>query len=216
MGRVVWKENKVLSIETRKGTFVLAQMIKSPYIVFFNSFREDNDFKEIDLENVPILFPHAVTKQFLKKSNIVTLNIKPITNYQPPKLWIHEDPGSRTVNVWEGTKNEREFISFGENGAVLVEKDILKEGKYDHPSGVYDKSIKELTSKNIDISTISNYEITSVEVYPSLNERLFLCSLKGQNIDPAKNILFNIDMPLEFEKYIDIVSGKVPLDKLGY
>ena len=67
MGRVIWKENKVLSIETRKGIFVLAQMIKSPFIIFFNSFSEDNKFKESNLENTPILFLHAVTRQFLKK-----------------------------------------------------------------------------------------------------------------------------------------------------
>ena len=216
MGRVIWKENKVLSIETRKGIFVLAQMIKSPYLIFFNSFQEDNKFKDTNLENTPILFLHAVTKQFLKNSNIETLKIKPITDYQPPKLWIQEDADSRKVTVWKGTKNEKEFISFGKNGASLVEKDILKDGKYNHPSGIYDKLIKHINPKNIDINSIIDYELTSIEVYPSLNERLFLCNQKGTNVDPAKNILFNIDMPLEYEKYVDIVSGVVPLDKLGY
>lgn len=216
MGRVTWKENKVLSIETRKGVFVLAQMIKSPYIVFFNYFREDNNFEEVDLKNIPILFPQAVTRQFFKKSNIKILKVKPIENYQPPKLWLHEDAGSRTVTVWKGTEKEKEFITFGENGATLVEKDILKDGRYDHPSGVYDKSIKQLNRKNINVTDILNYELTSVEVYPSLNERLFLCYLKGKNVNPAKDILFDIDMPLEYEKYVDIVSGIVPLENLGY
>ncbi|EWH11448.1 hypothetical protein KLA_15665 [Cellulophaga geojensis KL-A] len=216
MGRVTWKENKVLSIETRKGVFALAQMIKSPYIIFFNCFREDSNFKEVDLENIPILFLQAVTRQFLKKSNLKTLKLKPIENYQPPKLWIDEDAGSRTVKVWKGTEKEREFITFGENGATLVEKDILKDEKYDHPSGLYDKSIKQLNPKSINIIDIINYELTSVEVYPNLNERLFLCHLKGENVNPAKDILFNIDIPLEYEKYVDIISGTVPLEKLGY
>ncbi|WP_158848303.1 hypothetical protein [Algibacter sp. L1A34] len=216
MGRVIWKENKVLSIETRKGIFVLAQMIKSPFLIFFNSFSEDNKFKESNLENTPILFLHAVTRQFLKKANIETLKIDPLENYEQPKLWIKENSGSRKVTVWAGTENEKNFISFGENGGKLIEKDILKDGKYNHPSGIYDKSIKELMPKNVDISEISNYELTSIEIYPNLNERLYLCHLKGENIDPAKNILFNIGMPLEYKKYVDIVSGLVKLEDLGY
>lgn len=216
MGRVIWKENKVLCIETRKGIFVLAQMIKEPFMIFFNSFSKDSKFTERDLKNTPILFLHAVTRQFLKKSNIETLKIEPFENYEPPLLWIKENAGSRFVTVWEGTENERKFISFGENGARLVEKDILKNGKYNHPSGLYDKSIKELNPKNVDINEIVNYELTSIEIYPNLNERLFLCHLKGKNVDPAKNILFNIDMPLHYKKYIDIVSGLVKLEELGY
>ena len=218
MKRVIWKENKVLSIETRKGTFVLAQMIKSPFMIFFNAFEDDIDkFKDIDLENTPILFTHSVTKQFLKKSNIETINIlKPTPNFQPPILWLKEDASSRKVTVWEGTKNEREFISLGENGAKLVEKDILKDGKYNHISGVFDAVVKQFDSKNVDFNDIMQYELTSVEIYPNLNERLFLCSLKGENVDPAKNILFNISMPLAYEKYVDIISGVVPLEELGY
>ncbi len=216
MSRIIWKENKVISIETRKGVFVLAQMIKSPYIVFFNCFKENNDFDKIDLQNTQILFTHAVTRQFLKKSNIETLKIEPLKNYQPPKLWIKEDASSRMVNVWKGTKNEREFITFGENGAILIEKDILKDNRHEDSNTVFDKCRKKLIPKNIKLNDIKDYELTSVEIYPNLNERLFLCYLTGENIDPAKNILFNIEMPLEYERYVDIISGKIPLEKLGY
>lgn len=216
MARIHWKENKILSIETRKGVFVLAQMIKAPYIIFFNSFTEEGKkFKDDVLENTPVLFTHAVTRQFLRKSNIETVkHIKPLENYQPPKLWIKEDASSRKVTAWKGTENEKEFITFGENGATLIEKDILKD--YETNKSSPGKSIKHLDSKNTNINDILEYELTSVEVYPNLNERLFLCYLTEKNVDPAKNILFNLEMPLEYKKYVDIVSGTIKLEKLGY
>ncbi len=34
MTRISWKENRVLSIETRKGVYVVGQMLKQPYIRF--------------------------------------------------------------------------------------------------------------------------------------------------------------------------------------
>ena len=39
---VPWKEGKVISVRLRDGIYVLAQMVKSPYMVFFNLFSEDN------------------------------------------------------------------------------------------------------------------------------------------------------------------------------
>ena len=52
MGRVPWKENKVISIETRKGVSVLAQMLRDPYLMFYNIFRDTNDWDDVDLEQI--------------------------------------------------------------------------------------------------------------------------------------------------------------------
>jgi len=43
-----WKEGKIISIETRKGIFVLAQMLKSPYLRFYNVFKEDEEWGGVD------------------------------------------------------------------------------------------------------------------------------------------------------------------------
>jgi len=101
-------------------------------------------------------------------------------------------------------------------GASLVEKDILKKEKYDHPSGVFDKVLIQSIDEN-DSDTINNHELTSVEVYPNLNERLSLCYRFGKNINPQKEVLFNKkDLSKDYKTYIDIISGKVQLSEIGY
>ncbi|WP_049791511.1 hypothetical protein [Lacinutrix sp. 5H-3-7-4] len=73
MAKVQWKENKVLSIETRRGLYVLAQMIKDPYLVFFNIFSTNQDWNNVDLENTPILFHTAVAREFINFGDITTV-----------------------------------------------------------------------------------------------------------------------------------------------
>jgi len=213
MSRVTWKENKIIGIEIQKGIYSIAQMTKSPYLVFFNLFQKDTNFSSINLTKTPILFVQAVTKQFLKKSNVKTLKINPSKKLEVPKKWIFSDMGSRKVKVWEGTKMEKEFITFGKLGASLVEKDIFKDGKYSHPSGIFDKVIiKKIICDDI----IDKYELANIEVYPSLNERLRLCHELGRNVNPAKDILFNRKLPYEYKIFVDILSGSVDLSELGY
>lgn len=215
MSRITWKENKVISIELKGGIYAIAQMIKSPYLVFFDLFKDDCNWDDIDLTNTPILFIQAVTKQFIKKSEVKEIKIAPAKKLNIPNNWIHPDAGARKVKVWEGTEFEKEFITLGRMGASLVEKDILKDGKYDHPSGVFDKVLIK-SIDNDDSETINNHELTSVEIYPNLNERLYLCYKLGKNVDPQKDLLFDKDLPKEYKTYIDIISGKVQLSELGY
>lgn len=215
MSRITWKENKVISIELKGGIYAIAQMIKSPYLVFFDLFKDDSNWDDIDLTNTPILFTHAVTRQFIKKSEVKAIKVTSVKRLNIPNHWIHTNAGARKVTVWEGTEFEKEFITSGKMGASLVEKDILKDGKYDHPSGVFDKVLIK-SIDNDDSETINNHELTSVEIYPNLNERLYLCYKLGKNIDPQKDLLFDKDLPKEYKTYIDIVSGKVLLSELGY
>jgi hypothetical protein len=76
MARIRWQENKMLSIETRKGLYVLAQMIKEPYLVFYNIFRFNQDWSNIDLKKINILFHTAVAREFINSSNIVSLKLR--------------------------------------------------------------------------------------------------------------------------------------------
>ncbi|WP_375563440.1 hypothetical protein ACE193_25460 (plasmid) [Bernardetia sp. OM2101] len=215
MSRITWKENKVISIKLKAGIYAIAQMIKSPYLVFFDLFKDDSNWDDVDLTNTPILFIHGVTRQFIKKSEVEEVKITPVKRLNIPNHWIYPDAGARKVTVWEGTEFEKEFITLGRMGASLVEKDILKEGKYDHPSGVFDKVLIK-SIDNDDSETINNHELTSVEIYPNLNERLYLCYKLGKNVDPQKDLLFDKDLPKEYKTYIDIISGKVQLSELGY
>ena len=63
-----WKSGKVISIRLRNGVYVLAQMVREPYLVFFNHFKQENSWKGVTLKEENILFCKAVTRQFLRSS----------------------------------------------------------------------------------------------------------------------------------------------------
>ena len=65
-----WKSGKVISIRLRNGVYVLAQMVREPYLVFFNHFKEENNWKGVTLKEENILFCKAVTRQFLRSSPV--------------------------------------------------------------------------------------------------------------------------------------------------
>ncbi len=71
MARIHWKENNVLSIETRKGLYVLAQMIKDPYLIFYNIFNTNEDWGNVNLKNAPILFHTAVAREFINRTQVI-------------------------------------------------------------------------------------------------------------------------------------------------
>ena len=65
-----WKPGKVISICLRNGVYVLAQMVRDPYLVFFNHFNEENNWEGVTLKEEDILFCKAVTRQFLRYSSV--------------------------------------------------------------------------------------------------------------------------------------------------
>ena len=53
---IPWKSGKIISIRLRNGVYVLAQMVREPYLVFFNHFKEENSWKGVTLKEENILF----------------------------------------------------------------------------------------------------------------------------------------------------------------
>ena len=211
-----WKENRVFSVETRDGIFALCQMIKEPYVIVFNIFSKDQKFSEFsNINNDNILFIYAITRQFIKKSNTSSVTLQPIKNFTYPSTWLQQDLSVMKVIVNLQNTYTKEITLLGSKGVALVEKNILKSEPYNHSSGIYDKVILPFT-KNLDDRTIDNNELTSLGIYPNLNERLFLCYLFKKNIDPMKDLLFGRNLFIEYRKYIDIIAGEIPLSKLGY
>ncbi|MGK3994361.1 hypothetical protein [Sorangium sp. So ce1024] len=205
MGRVTWSAGNVIDVETRRGLFVLAQMCKSPYLVFFRHFRRDRDWQGTRLAPADVLFCTAVTRQFLKSSTIGRVKGVAPLDVDLPTVWIHPDATSRRVTVWEGTPHERSFFTIGRGGA-LVRKDVNRHagGPFKHPSGVFDEIIEPSVT---DIETIERHELTTIAVSPLLQERLFLCHGAGKSVDPEKHLLFDLPMPLAFEPYIELIAA---------
>ena len=203
-----WKEGKILSIETRKGVFVLVQMLKSPYLRFYNAFREDENWGKIDVGVFETLFVNGVTTTFLKHSNVsVVKEAIPDKEREDSKVWIKGYTGNRKVKAWEGTEDEKEFYILGaQPGGSLVEMDLNKGGVYDHPNGLFDKVIMEDIPLNAN-DIIDNHETMGLAVFPLMNERLYLCYKAGKNVDPTKDLKFNRNIFENYKVSIEIMSG---------
>ena len=220
---ISWKLNRVVSIETRRGVFVLAQMLKEPFLRFYKAFREDENWGKVDAGSFETLAVNAVTRQFLKFSKItIAKEATPDTTRSDSKLWINLKNGSRKVKVWEGTENESAFVVLGAApGGSLVEKDLWwsptpSNPTRPHPSGVVDAVLREDIELDDDV-LIDQYELTSLAVYPAMNERLYLCSKAGKNVDPAKEIGFGRKLPLSYKVYVEILvagSNRVEANRI--
>lgn len=202
MSKIPWKENKVLSIETRKGLFVLAQMIKEPYLVFYNLFSQNQEWKNVDIDKQPVLFYTAVAREFINSSNIITQKILASKRSDLDKLRIHVHKNYRNITLWKGTHREIEFLIMGEGG-MLIEKD---------PYGSGFTEDQKIIKKNIDSDdneTIDKHDLDRILFYPGLNERLYLSYNLGKNVDPLKDFEFNRKVPVEYEVYAKLYSNKI-------
>lgn len=199
-----WKEGKIISIETRKGLFVLAQMLKSPYLRFYKAFRKDENWGKVDVRVFETLFVKGVVRQFLKFGNIsVIKQAIPDLEREDEKNWIQPDSfGTRTVCLWENTENETQLNILGaKKGGSLIYRDINLGGNQD----------KKIILEEIPLSSdelINKYELTSLGIFPVTNERLYLCYKMDKNVDPNKLLRFDKDIPIEYKNFIDIISGQ--------
>lgn len=121
MGRVTWKENKVISIATENNVFVLAQMLCSPFLLVFNLYSENDQWENVKLSSDNILLCKAVTRQFLKCSEIHSHNIAPVLNPEIDKYWIDYNNESFRATLFKGTPFEIEKVFIGKGGGKLIE-----------------------------------------------------------------------------------------------
>jgi hypothetical protein len=212
--KVPWKEGKIVSLKTRKGVFVLAQMLRSPYLRFYDAFREDENWGKVDVRIFETLFVSSViTKHILDSNNATLVNQAiPDTEREDSDIWINQNSGFREVKVWENTDGEKICGILGKQpGGSLVKKNLWWSPTLDnptrpHPSGVIDAVILEDISLNAD-EVIDKYELTNLATYPTLNERLYLCYKLGKNVDPYKDLVFNRVIPKEYQVAIEIMSA---------
>ena len=189
-------------------------MAKSPYLIFFNVFREDDDWGDTDLNKTPVLFCKAVTRHFLQNSNISKhKEIKPNSSYKLPTKWLHSDAQAQKAKIWKGSEYEREMLWLGTKYS-LVEKNIEDHpsGPRKHHSGVFDKLLVREVPKGDD-ATLNSHESTGLSVFPETNERLYLCYKLGRNVDPHKDLVVGRELPREYETYYKITGKLTEKDK---
>lgn len=205
MTRIIWKENRILSIETRKGLFVLAQMIKEPNLLFFNIFSKNQHFKDfefIDTKDLPILFYSAVAREFINSSNIVILkNIIGIERRELNFIRIKTESIFRKIKIWKGTDKETELLIMGKGGFLINKNPYLN-------NSIEDEIVIQKIEDSDDL-TIEKAELDRILFYPLLNERLFLCYKFNKNVDPLKDLVFNREILEEYDVYIKLYTDKL-------
>ena len=201
MRAMSWKEGKVVSVYAREGVFFLVQILKPPYLAVFDVVQDSHDWPQVGLTLNNVLFVKAVTRQFIKYSDLRAVDIQPVDNIEIPLRWINGHPGSRLVTLYKGTENEVELISNERRaGGRLIEQSA--EG------GVEMKIIIPEISL-ADTVAINSHELTTIDLFPHLNERVYLRSVFNRNVDPAKDIKFDRELPIEYLYFVKIYAGKI-------
>lgn len=209
MSRIIWKENLIVSVKIREDCFVLAQLLRSPFLVFYNLYSKNNVWDNIELNNEHILFICSVARQFIVDSKIVKIDeISPILLDIDILIRIKSFAyGSREIIFQEGSEKEIRFLELGNKPGGSLIKEISSTGE------------SHLVMENIPLDAndiIDKYELDAVRIYPELNERLYICYELGEAIDPLKDIVFDRYLPMNYRKYIQITSGLFSLNELGY
>ncbi len=205
-----WKKNQVFSVKLRQDIWAIGQMLDSPFILTFNVFKSKNDWGEIDLKHAPTLFCCSVLKQFFTQSETQLLQVNPIIDYSPPKVWIKRFIGNRMFSYTISSTEKIEFITAGgDPGGLLIEYDIEKGGYQG----------EKVLNPDISLSSdeiIDKFEMQMIWNYPHLNERLFLCYKLGKNVDPFKDVSFGRPMRPEYYDWLRMLGQKVTPESLGY
>lgn len=161
MARVLWKTGAVLSIDTERGAFCLAQMLDDPYLAVFDIFRAGDDWPDVDLKKDNILFVNAITRQFLSLGKIRKIRIPPVAGLEVPDRRIERFPGSRKLTLWPNTPRERTIPELSSRpGGRLVRK------FFDSPeSGKKEVIVEDIPPD--DSATIDHHEMTGIRYFRS-------------------------------------------------
>lgn len=205
MAKVTWKEGKVISLETRKGLFVLAQMARAPYLIVYHLFRDRDSWSDVDLDKTSVLLCAPVARQLLLQSQVspqkLTLERRPSL----PERWIAPTADSHRIVVWPGTPLVQEIMFIGQGGSLVEDRIEAREAQA--PRTIV------ASIPFADDATIAAHELTSLRVYAEFNERLFLCHRMGKNVDPSKDLLFRRELPPDYKAYVGILAGTLPREE---
>ncbi|NJK31081.1 MAG: hypothetical protein HC927_00965 [Deltaproteobacteria bacterium] len=206
-----WKTGETFSLRVKGDLWVLGQMLVSPFMLFFNRFER---FAEGPKWQEPphadeVLFPAAVTRQFLRFADLRRETL-PGIDYTPPTAWIAYHHGGRKVILWPGTEHERSTLVLSQRpGGRLFEQHIGSGAGAPRPTLMAEIPLN-------DDATIDGHELDVIRLFPNLNERLYLCHIFGRNVDPEKDITFDRELPSEYRTYVDIRSQHGSLEDWGY
>jgi len=186
--RFSWKKNDVYAIQLKKDLYILAQLLDTSYIAFFDIVSEKNDFeiRTIDLGSVIPFRICTVLKTFVKMTAVGRVKgIIPNLNISVPEFFISEDKDQYLEELSGNfiiTDENRIFNLVridpitGSQGELLGDNEIVR-----HNINKYDPEIND-------------YEMRGYNVGYELIRCLILSLENNKWIDPLKDKeLFGID-----------------------
>lgn len=163
-----WEANQVLSVKVSDNLFTLAQMRMNYLMEFFDVFRSDEDWVEVDLNKEKIIFCIFVSTKNLKGifsgqvSSGVVVNSRPIRRRMLSPV----------------------FGSSGNNGANLI--DLT-----DEYTNIGAETVKASLTTEKDLQLIYDYESCGMAGNPErILNRLKMYHETGVNWDETKVFLF--------------------------
>ena len=200
----------MFSLKLRNDKFVLAQKLEHFGLIWvYNYFNDQDCWESVSLKDTDALTVSYVTKAVLKRSitrKVSGTEIIPLPDLKAPPFSISNGTGFRNKKFWENTDYEREILVMGG-----IQKQLRKRERV---NGKIVDSYTDLS--NDDYDSVSSYDMANIRAYPEFNERLYLSCEKGYNYDPLKEIAFDKVLDLDCLPFIDILSGKVEIEKFGY
>ncbi|MEX3745886.1 MULTISPECIES: hypothetical protein [Lysinibacillus] len=173
--RFSWTKNDIHSIQLKDNLYIIAQLLESPYVAFFNISSESNNFNEkpFDLNDLKPFGVCMVLNAFFKKCSVGKVkNVKPNLNIPIPEIFISSDRGQ-----W----GKRSEFSDDELIYNLVRIDPTVGDK-----GLMGNEIIQYNIDRIDLKILDNYEIVGYNTGYEFVRRLILSFENSRWIDPLK------------------------------
>jgi len=173
--RFSWTKNDIHSIQLKDNLYIIAQLLESPYVAFFNISSESNNFNEksLDLNDLKPFGVCMVLNAFFKKCSVGKVkNVKPNMNIPIPEIFISSDRGQ-----W----GKRSEFSDDELIYNLVRIDPTVGDK-----GLMGNEIIQYNIDRNDLGILDNYEIVGYNTGYEFVRRLILSFENSRWIDPLK------------------------------
>lgn len=209
MSRVIWKENKIVSIKLRNGKYALLQMLKRKgYVAVFNKFSEDDKWDGITLNEKDVLImTFIMSGRIFPNSEVKTQKqVKPVANLEYPRFHISLGDGSNSrIKVWSDTPEEKEVIVDGYLNLFLIER--ISE----------DPWIEKDSPINVsDYDKFKHLGTTSLGNYPEFNEKLYIWSELGKYYEPEVELAFGHELHPICKCYVAILTGELTIGLNDY
>lgn len=168
-----------------------------------------DQFRLDQIEKNQILFYVGVDEEWFIESpttKLSTLDNPASMEESWPSVGLNGGALGSRVELWSGTEYERE---------IWLRRNQLSVVSLDYDSNMHPTE-KVTRISTLDYERYKHLEILRIRMYPELNERINLCSLRQENFDPIRDLLFHRELPPDCRPYIELYSHFANKEEYGY